>query len=149
MIYLGADHGGFSFKEKIKEFLDELKVEYSDLGNLKFEPDDDYPDFAVTVAKKVAETGGKGILFCTNGMGMCIVANKVRGIRAVVPTTKKTAEQSREHLDANVLCLGAHVLSFKDAKKIIKTWLETGFVMKEKYIRRLKKIEDLENQWLK
>lgn len=146
MIYLGADHGGFSFKEKIKEFLNELKIEYMDLGNFKFEPNDDFPDFALAVAKKVAETGGKGILFCTNGLGMCIVANKIKGVRAVVPTTKKTAEQSREHLDANVLCIGAHVVSFKDAKKIIKIWLETEFFRKEKYIRRLKKIEEIEHR---
>lgn len=147
MLYLGTDHGGYNFKENIKKFLDELKVEYSDLGNFKFEPEDDYPDFAVAVAKKVAETGEKGIIFCTNGLGACIAANKVKGIRAVAPITKKTAEQSREHLDANVLCLGAHVISFKDAKKIIKIWLETEFFEKEKYIRRLNKIKEIENQW--
>ena len=144
MIYLGADHGGFSFKEKIKEFLNELKIEYSDLGNFKLEPDDDFNDYALLVSRKVAETGGKGILFCTNGLGMCIAANKIRGIRAVVPTTKKTAIQSREHLDANVLCLGSHVISFKDAKKIIKTWLETEFFQKERYVRRLNKIKEIE-----
>jgi ribose 5-phosphate isomerase B len=144
MIYLGADHGGFSFKEKIKEFLDELKIKYQDLGNFRFEPEDDFPDFALVVARKVAETTGKGILFCTNGLGMCIVANKVKGVRAVVPTTKKTAQQSREHIDANVLCLGAHVISFRDAKKIIRTWLESEFFRAERYIRRLKKIEEIE-----
>ncbi|OGZ33013.1 MAG: hypothetical protein A2V69_00150 [Candidatus Portnoybacteria bacterium RBG_13_40_8] len=144
MIYLGADHGGFSFKEKIKEFLNELKIEYQDLGNLKFDPGDDFTEFALSVAKKVAETGGKGILFCTNGFGMCIVANKIKGIRAVVPTTKKTAQQSREHLDANVLCLGEHVVSFREARKIIKIWLETEFFNKERYTRRLKKIEEIE-----
>ncbi|PJE57543.1 MAG: ribose-5-phosphate isomerase [Candidatus Portnoybacteria bacterium CG10_big_fil_rev_8_21_14_0_10_38_18] len=144
MIYLGADHGGFSFKEKIKEFLDELGEKYEDLGNLKFEPLDDFPDFALAVAKRVAETGKKGIIFCTNGLGVCVVANKVRGIRAVAPTTKKSAQQSREHLDANVLCIGEHELSFREAKKIIKIWLETDFFNKEKYIRRLKKIENLE-----
>lgn len=146
MLYLGADHGGFSFKEKIKKVLEELEVEYQDLGNLKFEPLDDFPDFAFTVAKKVAETGEKGIIFCTNGLGVCMAANKVRGIRAVAPTTKKAAEQSREHLDANVLCLGAHVVSFKDARRIIKTWLETDFVSREKYIRRLKKIKKIESE---
>jgi len=141
MIYLGADHGGFSFKEKIKEFLNELKIEYRDLGNTKFEPEDDFPDFALAVANKVAEINGKGILFCTSGLGMCIAANKIKGIRAVSVISKKSAEQSREHLDANILCLGEHVVSFKDAKKIIKTWLETDFFNKEKYIRRIKKIE--------
>ena len=144
MIYLGADHGGFSFKEKIKEFLNELKIEYSDLGNFKLEPDDDFNDYALLVSRKVAETGGKGILFCTNGLGMCIAANKIRGIRAVVPTTKKTAIQSREHLDANVLCVGEHVVSFREAKKIIKIWLETEFFRKDKYIRRLEKIRKIE-----
>jgi ribose 5-phosphate isomerase B len=144
MIYLGADHGGFSFKEKIKEFLNELKVEYQDLGNLKFEPEDDFTDYALAVAKKVTETGGKGIIFCTNGLGVCIAANKIKGARAVAPTSKKSAQQSREHLDANVLCIGEHVVSFREARKIIKIWLETEFFNKERYTRRLKKIEEIE-----
>ena len=144
MIYLGADHGGFKFKEKIKEFLDELGIKYEDLGNLKLEPRDDFTDYALEVAKKIKKTGGKGILVCTNGLGMCVVANKMRGIRAVNVTTKKIAIQSREHLDANVLCLGAHVVSFKNAKKIIKVWLETDFFRKERYTRRLDKIRKVE-----
>jgi ribose 5-phosphate isomerase B len=144
MIYLGADHGGFSFKEKIKEFLNELKVEYQDLGNLNLEPEDDFPDFAMVVAKKVAETGNKGILFCTSGLGMCIAANKIKGIRAVSVISKKSAQQSREHLDANILCLGEHVVSFRDAKKIIRVWLETDFFNKDKYIRRIEKIKKIE-----
>ena len=146
MIYLGADHGGFKFKEKIKEFLDELKVKYEDLGNLKFEPGDDFTDYAFEVAKKVKKIGGKGILICTNGLGMSVAANKLRGIRAVNATTKKVAIQSREHLDANILCLGAHVVSFKNTKKIIKAWLETEFFRKEKYIRRLDKIRKIEHE---
>ena len=144
MIYLGADHGGFTFKEKIKEFLNELKVEYQDLGNLKFQGDDDFVDYAVAVAKKVVETNQKGILVCTNGEGMCIAANKIKGIRAVAPNTKKIAQQSREHLDANVLCIGEHTVSFREAKKIIKIWLETDFFPADRYIRRLNKIKDIE-----
>lgn len=144
MIFLGADHGGFSFKEKIKDFLSELKIEYQDLGNTKFEPEDDFPDFAIAVALKVVETKGKGILFCTSGLGMCIAANKIKGIRAVSITSKKSAEQSREHLDANILCLGKHVVSFREAKKIIKTWLETDFFNKDKYVRRIEKIKKAE-----
>jgi len=144
MIYLGADHGGFSFKEKIKEFLNELKIEYQDLGNLKLEPEDDFVDYAISVAKKVVETGGKGILICTNGEGMCIVANKIKGVRAVNPATKKAAQRSREDLDSNILCLGEHVLSFRDAKKIIKIWLEADFFPAERYIRRINKIKEME-----
>ena len=145
MIYLGADHGGFSFKEKIKEFLKELKIEYEDLGNLKLEPGDDFIDYAVAVAKKVIETNGKGILFCTNGEGMCIASNKIKGIRAVSPTSKKAAQRTREDLDSNVLCIGEHTLSFREAKKIIKIWLETEFFHKDRYIRRLEKIKKLES----
>jgi len=145
MIYLGADHGGFSFKEKIKGFLNELKIEYQDLGNTKFEGDDDFADYAVAVAKKVTETNGKGILFCTNGLGMCVTANKIKGIRAVAPTTKKATQRSREDLDSNVLCIGEHVLSFREAKKIIRIWLETDFFQAERYVRRLNKIKNLEN----
>lgn len=145
MIYLGADHGGFSFKEKIKEYLKELKIDFEDLGDSRFEGDDDFVDYAIAVAKKVAETGEKGILICTNGEGMCIAANKIKGIRAVSPTNKKAAQQTREHLNANVLCLGEHTLSFREAKKIIKIWLETDFFPAERYIRRLNKIKNLEN----
>lgn len=146
MIYLGADHGGFSYKEKIKKFLDELKYKYEDLGNLKFEPRDDFADYAFEVTKKIKKTKGKGILICTNGLGMSVVANKLKGIRAVNVTTKKVAIQSREHLDANVLCLGSHVVSWKNVKKIIKAWLETEFFRKERYSRRLDKIRKIESE---
>jgi len=73
-------------------------------------------------------------------------ANKVKGIRAVDVTTKKVAEQAREHLDSNILCIGAHVVSFKNVKKIIKTWLGTDFFKKEKYIRRLEKLKQIEKE---
>ncbi|HOZ16609.1 MAG TPA: RpiB/LacA/LacB family sugar-phosphate isomerase [Candidatus Portnoybacteria bacterium] len=145
MIFLGADHGGFSFKEKIKEYLQEFELEFEDLGNLKFQGDDDFVDYATVVAKKVVDMNGKGILICTNGEGMCVAANKIKGIRAVSPTNKKAAQQTREHLNANILCLGEHTLSFREAKKIIKVWLETNFFNSEKYIRRLNKIKNLEN----
>jgi ribose 5-phosphate isomerase B len=144
MIYLGADHGGFSFKEKIKEYLKELKYEFQDLGNLKFQGNDDFVDYAIAVAKKVAETNEKGILICTNGEGMCVAANKIKKIVAVSPTNKKAAQQTREHLNANVLCLGAHTLSFREVKRITKIWLETDFFNAERYIRRINKIKSLE-----
>jgi ribose 5-phosphate isomerase B len=144
MIYLGADHGGFTFKEKIKKYLEELNLKFEDLGNLKFEPEDDFVDYAVMVTKKVIETNGKGILICTHADGMCVAANKIKGIIAVSPSTKKSAERSREDLDSNVLCLGEHALSFREAKKIIKIWLETDFFNAERYIRRIGKIKKLE-----
>jgi len=144
MIYLGADHAGFHLKEEIKKYLKELGYEYEDLGNQEIDLLDDYPDFALKVAKKVVETKEKGILICSTGLGMCLAANKVKGVRAVVVWDEFTAIQSREHNNANILCLAGKVLDLETAKKIVRVWLETEFSGEERHIRRLKKVEEIE-----
>ena len=144
MIYLGADHAGFHLKEELKKYLEELGYEYEDLGNQELDPLDDYPDFALKVAERVAETKEKGILICSTGLGMCLTANKIKGIRAVVIWDKFTAIQSREHNDANIICLAGKVLDLETAKKILRVWLETEFSQEERHIRRLKKVEEIE-----
>jgi len=144
MLYIGADHAGWHLKKELKKYLKELGYEYEDLGNKDFESKDDYPDFALKVSKKVAETGEKGILICATGLGMCIVANKVKGIRAAVVWNEFTVLQSREHNDANVLCLGGKVIDLKTAKKIVRIWLEAEFTKEERHVRRLGKIEEIE-----
>ncbi len=144
MIYLGADHAGFHLKEELKKYLEELGYEYEDLGNKEFDPLDDYPDFALKVAERVAETKEKGILICSTGLGMCLTANKIKGIRAVVIWDKFTAIQSREHNDANIICLAGKVLDLETAKKILRVWLETEFSQEERHVRRLKKVEEIE-----
>ena len=146
MVYLGADHQGFFLKEKIKKYLENLNYKVVDLGNKIFDPKDDYPDFAKPVALKVAKNPAKdkGILFCGSGNGMVIAANKIKKIRAVPGFNEKEAKLSREHNDANVLCLPADFLSFDKAEKIIKTWLDTSFSKEARHIRRLKKIERME-----
>ena len=144
MLYLGADHAGFHLKEELKKYLGELGYEYEDLGNKELELLDDYPDFAVKVAKKVAETNQKGILICATGSGMCIAANKVKGIRASVVWDDFTALQSREHNDANILCLAGKVLDTETVKKIVRIWLETEFTGEERHVRRLEKIKEAE-----
>lgn len=143
MIYLGADHRGFNLKEKIKKYLENLNYKVVDLGNKIFDPNDDYPDFGKAVAFKVAKNPvkDKGILLCGSGNGMAIVANKEKGVRAVLVFNEKMAKFSREHDDANVLALPADFLKFETAKKIVKTWLETKFSGEKRHIRRLKKIE--------
>jgi ribose 5-phosphate isomerase B len=142
VIYIGGDHGGFVLKEEMKEYLKERKeCEIADLGAFSLEPLDDFPDYALAVAKKVSEKeGAKGILFCGSGQGMAIAANKVKGIRAAVCWDIASAKQSREHLDANILCLGAKFVSADLAKKIIDIWLDTPFLKEEKYSRRIRKI---------
>ncbi|MBL7053430.1 MAG: ribose 5-phosphate isomerase B [Candidatus Portnoybacteria bacterium] len=144
MIYLGADHAGFHLKEELKKYLEELGYEYEDLGNQELDPLDDYPDFALKVAERVAETKEKGILICSTGLGMCLTANKIKGIRAVVIWDKFTAIQSREHNDANIICLAGKVLDLETAKKILRVWLETEFSQEERHVRRLKKVEEIE-----
>jgi len=144
MIYIGADHAGFNLKEELKKYLEELGYQYEDLGNKKLDPQDDYPDFALEVAQKIAETGEKGIIVCGTGVGSCMAANKVKGVRAALCWDDFTALQSREHTDANVLCLGGKVVDLETAKKIVRIWLEAEFSGKERHARRLEKIKEIE-----
>jgi len=143
MIYLGADHAGFHVKEELKKYLEELGYEYDDLGNKELDLEDDYPDFAIKVAEKVTETDNYGILICATGLGMSMVANKVKGIRAAVCWDDFTALQSREHNNANILCLAGKALDTETAKKIVRIWLETEFTGEERHIRRLEKIKEI------
>jgi len=146
MIYLGADHAGFNLKEELKKYLKELGYKYEDLGNQQLEPKDDYPDFALAVAEKVAASKEKGILICATGFGMAIAANKVKGIRAAVCWNEFTALQSRQHNDANILCLGGKVIDLETAKKIVRIWLETEFTGEERHVRRLVKVKEMEGE---
>ena len=143
-IYLGADHAGFALKEKVKIWLDKKKILYQDLGNVVLDAHDDYPDFAVKVARRVSRTKRLGILFCGSAQGMCIAANKVNGIRAVVPFSLKEAQLSREHNDANVLCLSGWYFSPAKATALVQKFLSTRFSGEVRHKRRLRKIAMLE-----
>jgi ribose 5-phosphate isomerase B len=146
-IYLGADHAGFSLKEKIKKLLKKEKIAVVDLGAKRLISTDDYPDYAYRVAKAVARTSqGKGILICGSGQGMCIVANKVKGVRAVVISNQKEARLSRLHNNANILCLSAWQTKLSKAYQIIKSWLETPFSNEPRHLRRLEKIKKIEER---
>lgn len=145
MIYIGSDHAGYNLKEEIKKYLSELKVDFEDLGAKTLNPQDDYPDFAKSVAEKVAKyPESRGIMICGTGLGSCIVANKVKGIRAASVWNEETAKQSREHLDANILCLGGRTQTVKEAKKILRVWMQTEFLGEERHKRRLEKIRGME-----
>lgn len=143
MLYIGADHRGFKIKEEIKKFLAEQKYEFLDMGNVKYDPSDDYTDFAKAVAEKVSQDlqNSKGILICGSGVGVDITANKFHGVRSALADDITTAKQSREHNDTNILSLPADEVDFELTKKIISTWLETPFSNGEKYKRRIDKIE--------
>jgi ribose 5-phosphate isomerase B len=144
MVYIGADHRGFNLIEKVKEWLMEFGQEYRDLGPESYNPDDDYPDVAVKIGEMVARDKVKGILICGSGVGVCIAANKIKGIRAGVCLIEKQATAGRNDDDMNVLCLNAEMVSEDENKKIVKTFLETPFGSEERYIRRINKIKAYE-----
>lgn len=146
MIYIGADHGGFELKEKLKAWLLENGFETEDLGAYTLNPSDDYPDFIIPVAEKVAnDHGGTGIILGRSGNGEAIAANKVDGVRAAICLDAEMARKARSDNDANVLSLGADFVDFDTAKRIVKTFLETPFSNGERHIRRLEEIEEVED----
>ncbi|MDA2922799.1 RpiB/LacA/LacB family sugar-phosphate isomerase [Patescibacteria group bacterium AH-259-L07] len=141
-IFIGSDHAGFTLKQELKKYLDTLGIKCEDAGNIVFDPTDDYPDFSYAVARKVRKTrGARGILICDSGVGVCMAANKVSGIRAVNAYNIKIAEKSREHNNSNILCLGQDYMSSRQAEKIVKAWLETKFSAATRHHRRVDKIE--------
>lgn len=126
-IALGCDHGGFVLKKEICQLLEQAGHTVNDLGCFS-EQSVDYPEFAEKVCRAVVEgSSDRGILICGTGLGMSIAANRHRQIRAAVCHEAVTARMSREHNDANVLCLGARVLGVSVALDIVHVWLETEF----------------------
>lgn len=142
-IYIGSDHAGFKLKEYIKIYLTKIGYNPVDLGNKEYKPGDDYPDYALKVARKVSEVDGRGIVFCDSGVGVCIAANKVNNIRAVNPTNILIASKSREHNNTNILCLGQNYIKPTLAKKILNAWLDTEFSPEERHHRRVDKINKI------
>ena len=142
MIALGCDHGGFELKKEIIKYLEANNIAYKDFGW-----DDtsavDYPVYAKQVANAVvSKECDKGILICGTGIGISIAANKVKGIRAALCTDCFSAEATRQHNDANVLCLGGRVVGAGLAVKIVDTFLNTDFSGDERHIKRIAQIED-------
>src|SRR5215510_8640461 len=124
-IALASDHAGYAEKERLKGLLDELGVEFDDLGTVS-EESVDYPDYAKKVAEQVAEGNvDQGLLICGSGTGMAITANKVPGVRAAVAWSEETARLARQHNDANVLALGARTTPQGDIPKIVRAWFDT------------------------
>jgi ribose 5-phosphate isomerase B len=137
-IILAADHGGFDLKEKVKKWLQSQGIEFQDYSP-KLINEDDYPDVAFKAAQRVAKAKEMGVFICGTGIGMCMAANKVKGIRAAMAYDETSARLSRQHNDANVICLGGRTTSEKTAILIVKTWLTTRF-LEGHYTRRNDKI---------
>jgi ribose 5-phosphate isomerase B len=140
-IAIGSDHGGYELKQELLATLESEGHDFKDFGAFSKESVD-YPDIARDVSRSVASGEyDRGILICGTGVGMCMTANKVPGIRAVLATDEYTAKMSREHNDSNVLTLGGRVLGPELAKEIVRVWLTTEFSNEPRHRRRVDKIE--------
>jgi ribose 5-phosphate isomerase B len=146
-IYLGSDHGGFNLKNQVKDYLhkkfaDKGQDTVLDLGVFSNDSSD-YPDMAREVSEKILENeGALGILFCGSGVGMCITANRRKGIRAVLAFDEEIAKMSRQHNNANVLCLGERYIKTEQAFKVVDAFLDNEFSAEERHVRRINKIEE-------
>lgn len=144
-IFIGCDHRGFELKNKLLEKFKKHNYHVIDLGAFSYNLDDDYPDIAYKLALEVAKNeNSKGILLCGSGVGVCITANKVKGIRACLGLSPEIIQKAREDDDINVLCLPADFIDENQAFYLIEIFLNTMFKKEEKHIRRLEKIKKIE-----
>lgn len=144
-IFIGADHRGFKLKSKIKTWLESWDVEAIDLGARNFDPTDDYTLYAEKVAVMVRDTkGAGGILLCGSGVGVDIAANKFDGIRASIGKNTGQVKSGRKDDNMNILVLAADHTKEKEAKEILRAFVNTKFDGKERHKRRLREIEKIE-----
>lgn len=156
-IAIAADHAGFDLKKKLIPYIEHLGHVVVDFGATEFNSDDDYPDYIFPAARAVGRKEvDRAVVIGSSGQGEGIVANRIKGVRTLVyyghvdplPESRKTGPQvdlitsSREDNDSNVLTLGASFVSFEEAERVVKRWLETPFTSEERHIRRIKKLDE-------
>jgi ribose 5-phosphate isomerase B len=138
---IAADHGGFELKTRLLGLLETAGHEVVDFGADKLEPGDDYPDFVIPLAKAVSKNEvDRGVAICGSGVGACVAANKIRGVRAALITDVFSAHQGVEDDDMNVMCLGGRVTGFALAWDLMTTFINARFKNDERFRRRLNKI---------
>ena len=148
-IAIASDHAGFPLKEEVRDYVRKLGHEVEDLGAYNTEPSD-YPDFAVLVGKALmAGKVERGILVCGSGVGVCIAANKMPGVRAGMCHDTYSAHQGVEHDEMNVLVLGARIIGSALAFECVDAYLKANFIAKEeRFVRRLNKVKAIEKQYM-
>ena len=148
-VAVAADHAGYALKGEIVSWLESEGHQVTDLGAHDLDPDDDYPDFAVAVAGSVS-TGEaeRGIVVCGSGVGACITANKVKGIRACLCHDTYSAKQGVEHDDMNVICVGGRIIGIDLTKAVLQAFLGAGFIPEPRFQRRLDKMIRVERYGL-
>ncbi len=145
-IYLGADHNGFTMKNQLRGILRKLGYDVEDEGDETLDPNDDFPQFAskaIQALRVSDDADAKAILICGSGQGMCMAANRHKGIRASLCWNEAEARASRNDDDSNVLCLPARYIDEKQAEAITKVWLETAFAGAPRFKRRIREIDEI------
>lgn len=150
-VYLGADHQGFFLKNKVRDYLTKAGYQITDYSNEELDPDDDFPKYAKLAAKRVVDEKDDtdvAILVCGGGQGMCMAANRIKGVRAIVASSVEDATYGRNDNDANILCLPARVLDREYNiplwRDIVDAFMNTPFAGAERYIRRNRELDRLD-----
>lgn len=144
-IAVAADHGGFPYKPRVLEIVREMGREAIDLGAHTLDPQDDYPDFARYVGQAIQHgQAERGIVLCGSGVGACIAANKLNGVRASVCHDIYSAHQGVEHDDMNVLCLGSRIIGPQLLEDLVRAFVKAEFSPAERFQRRLDKVNAME-----
>ncbi|MEI7682810.1 MAG: RpiB/LacA/LacB family sugar-phosphate isomerase [Candidatus Saccharibacteria bacterium] len=146
-IFLGADHNGFGLKSKLADYLQTRGYEVADGGDKQLNPEDDFPEFAskaVHALKGSGDPEARAVLICGSGQGMCMAANRFKGIRASLVWNESEARSSRNDDDSNVLCLAAREnTDFDQITAILEVWLKTPFLGADRFSRRIKQLDEL------
>jgi ribose 5-phosphate isomerase B len=145
-VFLGSDHQGYGLKAEIKRYLEMAGYQVEDDGDEKLDPNDDFPVFASRVCKDILVSGdpeSRGILLCGSGQGMCITANRFKGIRACMGYDLESIRSARNDDDCNVLCLPAKFITKENANVFVETFLNTDFAAAPRYKRRIEQIDEL------
>jgi len=144
-IAIAADHAGFSIKDEIINLIQSVGHDVIDLGTYNQEPVD-YPDYAAKVGKAIQDKqADRGVLICGSGVGVCVAANKIKGVYACVCHDTYSAHQGVEHDNMNVLCIGSRIVGIELVKEIVETFLSAKFIGEGRFLRRVEKIHKLEN----
>lgn len=144
VIYIGADHNGFALKYKLSDYLKRAGYSVVDEGDDHLDPDDDFPVFATKVVSAILSSDDpdpRGILLCGSGQGMCMAANRHKGIRAALCWDRQSAREVRNDDNSNVLCLPSRLLEEQEADVVVETWLNTPFANAPRFIRRLNELD--------
>lgn len=145
-IYIGSDHNGYALKQGLSDYIRALGYEVVDEGGDNKHPEDDFPQFAsrvVMAIKSSDDPDPRGILICGSGQGMCMAANRYKGIRAIICDTVVEAKMGRNDDDSNVLCLPARLMESDQAQDVVKAWLETSFAGAARFKRRISELDQL------